>query len=120
MIYIPLDIRRSDTITPAGRRPTKNDNHVTPRPLRIMKTRKSPSVPIRKKSRGGQEGKKKDRGSKKGFLGMNFPPSPRARSSSAGVLGKDKDKDKGKSEGTEISMNFRTLPAEEAQDRTLV
>jgi len=62
-----------------------------------MKIRKSPSVPSRKKSRERQEGKEKDRGSKKGFLGMNFPPSPRARSSSAGIFGKDKGK--GESDG---------------------
>jgi len=56
-------------------------------------------VPIHKKSRGGQEGKEKDRGSNKEVLGMNFPPSPRARSSSAGVLGKDRDKDKSDGDG---------------------
>ena len=90
-IYTPLDIRRSDTITPTDRRPAGNDNDITPRPLRIKKVKKSPSMPFYKRGRGGEEGKEKDRESKRGFLGMNFPPSPRARSSSAGVLGKDRD-----------------------------
>jgi len=92
VIYTPSDIRRSDTITPTGRRPNENDNDITPRPLRIKKVKKSPSMPFRKKGRGGQEGKEKDRESKRGFLRRSFPPSPRARSSSAGVLGKDRDK----------------------------
>ncbi|RPA90155.1 hypothetical protein L873DRAFT_1795647 [Choiromyces venosus 120613-1] len=95
IIYTPLDIRRSDTITPTGRRPMEDDSDITPKPLRI-KVKRSPSMPFRKKPKGGQDGKEKDKESKKGFLGMNFPPSPRARSSSAGVL--DKDKDKGKSD----------------------
>ena len=82
--------------------------HVKPRPLRIMKIRKSPSVPSRKKSRERQEGKEKDRGSKKRFLGMNFPPSPMTRSSSAGVLGKDKGK--GESDG-DGALNESQNPA---------
>ena len=64
-----------------------------------MRITKSPSVPIRKKSRERQEGKGKDRGSKKGFLRMNFSPSPTAHGSTAGVLGKDKSKGKSGRDG---------------------
>jgi len=99
IIYTPLDIRRSDTITPTGRLPIEDDNDITPRPLRIKKVKKSPSMPFRMKSRGRQEGKEKDKESRRGFLGMGFPPSPRARSSSAGVLGKDWDKGKPDGDG---------------------
>ncbi|CUS14992.1 unnamed protein product [Tuber aestivum] len=94
IICTPLDIRRSDTATPMGRRSIGDDSDITPRPLGIRKIKKSPSMLFRKKCRGGRGGEDKDRESKRGFLGMSFPPSPRARSSSAGVLDKDKEKDK--------------------------
>ena len=83
-----------------------------------MKIGKSPSAPIREKSRERREGKEKDRGSKKGFLGMNFPPGPRARSSSAGVLGKDKGK--GKSDGDGGLSESQNPASGKAQDRTLI
>ncbi|KAG0633533.1 hypothetical protein HOY80DRAFT_1104625 [Tuber brumale] len=94
IISTPSHIRRSDTITPTGRPFIEDDSDITPRPLRIKKVKKSPPMPFRKKGGGCQEGKEKDKESKRGFLGMNFPPSPRARSSSAGVLGMGKDKGK--------------------------
>ena len=68
-IYTPLDIRRSDTITP-----TENDNDIIPRPLFIKKVKQS-LMPFRKSGRGGREGKEKDGESKRGFLGMNFSQS---------------------------------------------
>jgi len=43
---------------------------------------------------------------------MNFPPRPRARSSSAGALGKDSDTVGVNLIGTEISMMLGTLLAE--------
>jgi len=52
----------------------------------------------------------KDRKLKRGFLGMNFPQNARARSSSAGVLGKDRVNVNPM--GTEISMILGSpLPA---------
>ena len=44
------------------------------------------------RGRARQKGRGSDGKLKRGFLGMNFPQSPRARSSSGGVLGKDSDK----------------------------
>jgi len=49
--------------------------------------------------KGGQEGKGKDRESKRGFHRISFPLSPRDRSTSVGVLGKDRDKSKPNGEG---------------------
>ena len=65
-------------------------------------------MPFRIKSRGRQEGKEKDKESRRLFLGMGFPPSPRARSSSAGVLGTDWDK--GKPDGDGDLNNARNPP----------
>jgi len=99
IIYTPLDTHRSDTITLPDRPPADNDNDLTPRPLYIKKVKKWPSIPFSKGGRGRQEGKEDDRKSNKGFLGMNFPPSPKTRSSSAGELAKDKDKAKPDGDG---------------------
>ncbi|CAZ83056.1 unnamed protein product [Tuber melanosporum] len=67
-------------------------------------------MPFRKKGGGRQEGKEKEKEyeSKRGFLGMNFPPSPRARSSSAGVLGLGKGKGK---PGRDGDLNDADNPA---------
>ncbi|PWW77832.1 hypothetical protein C7212DRAFT_362443 [Tuber magnatum] len=94
LISTPLDIRRSNTIIPTSRQSIEDGSDITPRPLVIKKIKKSPSMLFRKKDKGGQAGKEKDKELKRGFLGMNFPPSPRARSSSTGVLGQDKEKGK--------------------------
>ena len=94
IIYTHLDIHRSDTIAP-----TENDNNIIPRPLCIRNVKQSPSMPFRKSGRGGQEGKEKDGESKRVFIGTNLSQSSRARSSSAGVLGKDRDKGKPDGDG---------------------
>jgi len=53
-----------------------------------------------------------------GFLGINFPPSPRACSPSAGVLGKDRDKCKPDGDGD--SNVARSPPAEKVRNRALM
>jgi len=68
--------------------------------------------------KGGQEGKGKDRESKRGFHGTSFPLSPRDHSASVGVLGKDRDKSKPNGGG--ISMMLGTSPAEKVQDRVMM
>jgi len=64
----------------------RNDN---PYASRRLKNR-----PQCRSVKGGQEGKGKDRESKRGFLGISFPLSPRDHSAAVGVLGKDRDKSK--------------------------
>jgi len=72
---------------------------------------------FRKRDRSGQEGKEIDRESKRVFHGTNFPPSPRARSSSVGLL--EKDRDKGIPDEDEYFLMLGTPPAEKVQDRAL-
>jgi len=43
------------------RRPTENDNDITPWLLRIKNVKKSPTMPFRKSDRGEQGGKERDR-----------------------------------------------------------
>jgi len=89
IIYRALVIRCSCMITPTDPQSIENDNDITPWPLRSKKVKKSPSMPVRKSGRGGQEQTEKDRGWNRGFLGMNFLTSSRACGSSAGILSKD-------------------------------
>ena len=51
-------------------------------------------MPFRKGGRDEREGREKDKESKRRFLGMKFPRSPRARSSSVSVLSLDRDRGK--------------------------
>jgi len=118
IIYSPLDIRRSDTITPTSGRPTTDDNDIKPRPLHIKKVENSPSTPFRKRGRGRQEGKEENRESNRGFLGKNMPPKPRVRGSSPPVLGQDRYN--GKPYGGGGFKTLGTPPAEKAQDRALM
>jgi len=57
--------------------------------------------------------KGKDGESKRGFLGISFPPSHGACSTSVGVLCKDRDKSK--PNGEEISAVLGTSPVEEVR-----
>ncbi|PUU82903.1 hypothetical protein B9Z19DRAFT_1120009 [Tuber borchii] len=91
-----------------GRRPTENDNDISPWLLRINKYEKSPSMPFLKDVEAD----------KKGVFGLNFPPSPRAPSSYAGVLGKDRDKGKPGEDGD--FNGAQNSPAEKVQDRDLM
>jgi len=85
---------------------------IYPGPYVSRRLKKSRSMPCGKIGRGGQEGKEKDRESKRGLLRVKFPPSPRARSS-ASVLGKDRDK--GKNDGDEDCNNDRNPPPPEKE-----
>lgn len=64
----------------------------TPRPLRIKKIRKSPSMPFGgvRDSRPLPQLARRGPPPSRSFLGLSFPPQPKPRSSSAGVLLTDK------------------------------
>ena len=67
IIHTPLGIRCSDTIIPTGRRPTENDNDITPRPLLIKKVKNPPQCPSVKNVEADKKGEK-DTGSMRGDL----------------------------------------------------
>lgn len=106
----PLNSFRAKLHSRPGTEPIVEEVDPTPRPLRIKKIRKSPSMPFGGvwDSKLSSQPPRRGPPPTKSFLGLGFPPQPKPRSSSAGVLLTDKAGNTPGTQMTNISTGLRS------------
>ncbi|RPB08495.1 hypothetical protein P167DRAFT_494005 [Morchella conica CCBAS932] len=91
------------------------DTDQTPRPLSIRKLRKSPSLPVGRESKQVHFPRRPPPQSRS-FLGVTFPPQPKQRSSSTGVLLTDKNNINKQRTGKETLRRSSTAKTDKKRD----
>ncbi|KAI5845843.1 hypothetical protein DFP73DRAFT_476526 [Morchella snyderi] len=107
----PLNSFRAKLPTRAFAERVTEDTDPAPRPLSIRKLRKSPSLPVGKQVHFPRRPLPQSRS----FLGVTFPPQPKQRSSSTGVLLIDKN-NVNKKTGKETLRRSSTAKTDKKRD----